>query len=177
MRVDFRVSGEPDQALLDDISESVSTVWALAAGDFYARHVAAVAREIKPPLGIQPFINDRLDYELPSSGWEGSEGRFTKDNAWLRITFRHAMSLGSDFMDGLLLAYREGIRVAVIAAPSREFARLVTPRDAGAIITYERLEEYFSRAHPLFQIPLVIARLSEGEGLPPQVTEYLAKHR
>jgi len=177
MRIDFRVSGEPEEGLLDDIFESVSNIWAQSAGDFYARHVAAVARGIKPPLGIQPFINNRLDAELPASGWEGSEGRFTKDSTWLRITFRHAMSLGSDFMDGLLLAYREGIRVAVIAAPSIEFAKLVTPKDAGAIVTYERIEEYFSRAHPLFQIPLVIGRLSEGQGCPPQVTEYLAKNR
>lgn len=177
MKIDFRVAGNVDDSLLGDISSSISDVWRLSATDYYARHTAAVALKKKVPLGMQKSINQNLNFELPRAGWDGKEGRFWKDNVWLRITFRHGMSIGSDFMDGLLLAYREGVKVAVIAAPSLAFAKLVTPNDGASLVTFEKLEEYFSRAHPLFQIPLVIGKLSEGGNLERDIQRFLDLRR
>lgn len=169
MKIDFRFDDDFDDKLLDSISGAIRNVWASAAQEYYAKHIAATAHNLKPPQGIQSLINSNLDKSLLSHDWQGKDGRFVKGSTWLRITFRHQMSLGSDFMDGLLLAKREGIQAAIIAAPSLDFARLVTPRDAGAIVTYHKLEEYFSRARSLFPIPLILGRLSGTEGLSQEV--------
>ncbi len=173
MEIHFKSAKELPSSFLETINGQLDLVWVRAASAFFARHVALNSQPSKQPKGVQAFINECLEDALPQFGWEGGDGRFVKDGIWLRFTFRNQMSLGSDFMDALLLAHRENVQALIIAAPSMEFARLITPKDVNSIVTYEKLEEYYARANSLFQIPLAIGRLEATGPLSPDIQRVL----
>jgi hypothetical protein len=173
MRIDLKTIKPLSKEFLHSLQSDLSGVWKSAATEFYARFVALSAHGKNPPLGMQPVINSQLNEMMVAKGWQGSSGRFIKDNVWLRITFRHQLSLGSDFMDALLVAHREQMQALVIAAPSIEFAQLITPRDFKAITTFDKLETYFNRAQDLYQVPLAIGRLEPDERLDSAIEQLL----
>lgn len=173
MEIHLKSTKQLPSSFLDSINDELHSIWANAASAFFARHVALNSLPSKQPKGVQAFINECLEETLPEYGWEGGDGRFIKNGVWLRITFRNQMSIGSDFMDALLLAHRENVEALIIAAPSMDFARVITPKDVNSIVTYEKLEEYFARANPLFQIPLAIGRLEAAGNLSPDIQRVL----
>ena len=173
MKVEFKGSFSATSRDLLEARKLLIGVWAEASEAYCSRYWAFEASGKKLPLGVQPFLNKALDQRFHDAKWFGSDGRYTKSKTWFRVTFRHQMSLGSDFIDGLLLAEKEGIEQIVIAAPSHDFAKLITPRDANSIVTFEKLEAYFASAKQLFRINIAIARLSAASTARIEVDELI----
>ena len=169
MKLVIRSEVKPPAHCVHGLDEALLGVWEESCIDYAARYYAADAVGKSPPRGVQAHINEQIEKRLTSRGWEGSDGRFVRDKTFLRVTFRHQMSLGSDFMDALILANREGMECAVIAAAGMEFARRITPRDFNSIVTFEKLVPYYTRARPLFDIPLSIGELLPASTLPSDV--------
>lgn len=66
------------------------------------------------PKGMQRYLNDTLAKKFTSKGWIGGDGYFFKEKTWIRATFRHQMSLGSDILDAIKVCKKEGIELAII---------------------------------------------------------------
>jgi hypothetical protein len=111
------------------------------------------------PLGIQPFLNDVISERFLDSGWTGDEGRFTKGQTWLRITFRHQMSLGSDFYDAIRLPKTENVKQCVILAADDDFLKVITPRDWRSLCSFSKLSAQLAQMDGSFSPPLLIGEL------------------
>lgn len=177
MKLVIRSEVQPPAYCLDGVDEALLGVWEAACLDYAARYYAAEAVGKSPPKGVQAQINEQIEKKLTSRGWEGSDGRFVRGKTFLRITFRHQMSLGSDFMDALILAKREGMECAVIAAAGMDFARRITPGDFNGIVTFEKLVPYYTRARPLFSIPFSIGELLPASSLASEVERLINSRR
>jgi hypothetical protein len=170
------VSRPPDRDLLA-AATLTDGAWRESAVEFYAVRTTRLRQGRQAPKGIQPFLNDVLDRRFEDSGWEGVGGRYRIRDSWLRITFRHSMSLGADFLDALRLARKEGVRQAAIAAASEDFLRLISPNDAKALVSFERVWAQASELDGVFDCELFIGRLTPASALPPEVSAAIARER
>lgn len=121
------------------------------------------------PLGIQAFLNDVIAQKFLDAGWAGDQGRFIKGRTWFRITFRHQMSLGSDFYDAIRLPKAEDIEQCVILAADDNFLKVITPRDWRSLCSFSKLSAQMSQMEGSFSPPLFIGELKPLSELSPKV--------
>lgn len=158
-------------------SSILDGVWREAAIEFYAVRAARLAKGRQAPKGVQSFINAALDVRFEEAGWEGTGGRYRFEDAWLRVTFRHSMSLGADFLDALRLTRKEGVAQVAIVAASADFLQLITPNDAAALVSFERLMSQAVELDGVFDFDLFVGRLTPVSTLPVEVAVALARER
>jgi hypothetical protein len=151
--------------------------WLQAATDFYAVRLAKEANHAKAPKGVQPFLNKVLDQRFEDAGWEGRSGRYWMDTSWVRITFRHQMSLGSDLLDALKVSRKSGFDRAFILAADLGFLRTISPNDAAALTSYEKLRIEVGELNGCIESPLTIGRLRPISPLPPKVAAVVHGNR
>ena len=99
------------------------------------------------PKGVQPYLNRLLEARFAAAAWEGRDGRFRKEDTWVRVTFRHQMSLGADFLDAMRLAKKEGVGEVAICAATTTFLTLISPNDAKTLVSYEKLISLAAELH------------------------------
>lgn len=169
--------GQPTQALLEACDILGDDTWRDAAVGFYAERAARIRRGRSAPKGIQPELNKVIARRFEHAGWFGSDGRFAKDRTWVRVTFRHQMSLGSDILDAARLCAKEGyVQVAIIAAEST-FLRTISPNDYGALVSFEKLRIAIAELQGVLEIPLFLGALSPQSVVPPDIAAELRKDR
>lgn len=152
-------------------------IWLEAATDFYAERLAALQAGRRPPMGIQKYLNRSLDRAFESADWGVHEGRYLSGDAWMRVTFRHQMSLGSDLIDALKVNKKEGVaQVAILAAPL-SFLRIISPNDMHVLTSYEKLRLEVLALEGCLDIPLFVGKLTPSAGLPRDVEDFLTKKR
>lgn len=173
MKIELKGRYRDDSPELLEAQKVLKGSWSAACENYAAKYWACEALGKKPPMGVQPFLNSVLDNRFKEANWVGGDGRYTKSDTWFRVTFRHQMSLGSDLIDGLLLAKKEGIKQIVIAAAAPDFAKIITPKDANSIVTFEKLDAYFARAKEVFPIDAAIGRLSIFQSPPNDVKDLI----
>jgi hypothetical protein len=163
------------------ISEAVEIIgdgtWREAATEFYAERATRLRHGKQAPKGIQPFLNAVLRRRFESREWDTHRGRFLKDDTWVRVTFRHQMSLGSDFLDALKVTKREGAEHVAILAASRAFLGLISPNDADVLVSYEKLSLQTADLAGCMDIPLFIGRLEPKSTLPDEVAKAISGRR
>lgn len=152
-------------------------LWREAAIEFYAERTALVRRGKKAPKGIQPYLNRIIDSKFKEKGWVGSGGRFFKNQTWVRITFRHQMSLGSDLIDAAKVCRKEGCTQAVILAGESSWLRLVSPNDFAALVSFEKLSIAVNELDGVLDIPLLIGSLKGTSPLPAEISSKLYDRR
>ena len=169
MQIELKGRYQDDSSELLEAQGILKGSWSAACEAYAAKYWACEALGKKPPMGVQPFLNSVLDERFKEAGWVGGDGRYTKSDTWFRVTFRHQMSLGSDLIDGLLLAKKEGIKQIVVAAAAPDFAKIITPRDANSSVNFEKLDAYFARAKDLYTIDAAIGRLTINQNPPTEI--------
>src|SRR5438309_8721882 len=107
---------EPSRELLDAVDLLGEGTWRDAAVHFHRVVKEKKKLGVRVPKGIQPYLNDIIDTKFLKAGWAGRDGNFRKGQTWIRVTFRHQMSLGSDFLEALRLVKKEGVKQAAIFA-------------------------------------------------------------
>lgn len=152
-------SAQPTPQLLSAIEALAAGVWSEAAVRFYAERAAKVRRGSRASKGMQSELNQVISEHLARDGWAGDGGRFIKDHTWLRVTFRHQMSLGSDLIDAMKVCKKEGCEQAVIAAASARTLRTISPNDAAALVSFEKLRIAVADLKGVTDIPLLIGCL------------------
>lgn len=171
--------GKPE--LTDEAKEAVDIlgedIWAAASVDFYAKREALVRAGKHAPKGMQQTLNSIIDERFSIKGWEGDSGYYVKDSTWVRVTFRHQMSLGSDIVDALKVCKKEGITLAIILAASRESLNIISPNDASALISFEKLQREIVSLNGAMDIPLLIGELTPKSAASQVIDDALRKER
>ena len=167
--------------LTDETSEALeiisSNVWKDASVRFSAERDAKIKAGKSAPKGMQRYLNEILVERFKYHGWDGDSGYFIKEKTWIRVTFRHQMSLGSDILDALKVCKKEGIEQAVILAANRKTLNIISPNDAAAIVSFEKLEKEILSLYGALDIPLLIGELTPLTSASKDVEAELKKER
>ena len=135
-------------------------VWKESSVLFAAEREAKMKSGQSAPKGMQRYLNEVITRRFTSNGWTGQAGYFFKERTWVRITFRHQMSLGSDILDAIKVCKKEGMQQAVILAANRKTLDLISPNDAAAIVSFEKLEREIMSLNGALDIPLFFGELT-----------------
>ena len=146
-------------------------VWREACNHFAASTNLRTANKKSGPMGIQQFINQTIDERFLESGWEGQNARFRKSSTWVSISFRHQMSLGSDLYNALWLWKRGDVKQVLLLAATLDFLRVITPKDAGSLTSFEKYAAALSHMTGAFDPPIVIGALEPNSKLDRKVAE------
>lgn len=152
-------------------------VWAESSVDFYASRSARIHAGKRAPKGMQQTLNRVIDERFCKAKWEGEAGCFVKGSTWVRITFRHQMSLGSDIIDAMKVCKKEGVSLAIILAANRATLNLITPNDAGALVSFEKLQNEVFGLNGVIDIPLVIGELTPMTSASPVINDAIRRDR
>ena len=152
-------------------------VWSEAAVSFYAERSAKVRSGKRAPKGMQKMLNRVIGHHLTQAGWEGDGGYYFKNRTWVRVTFRHQMSLGSDLIDALKVCKKEGMELAIILAANAETLRTISPNDCNALVSFEKLQNEVMSLDGALDIPLVIGSLVPASEVPSAIEDELRKAR
>lgn len=152
---------------VESLNSFLNGVWVEAAKEFAAERSAKLSAGKNTPKGVQPFLNRVLSSRLSSAGWEGNGGRFLREGVWLRITFRHQMSLGADVLDALKVVRKGLARVAIIAAATSDFLEVISPNDAAVLTSFEKVSLELSDLEGVLLDSILVGSLSRASDLPP----------
>ncbi len=145
---------------LEAIDILQSDVWKDSSVRFAAERETKIKSGKSAPKGMQRYLNEIIEERFTSNGWIGDAGYFFKGKTWIRVTFRHQMSLGSDILDAIKVCKKEGMQQAVILAANRRTLNLISPNDAPAIVSFEKLEREIIGLNGALDIPLLYGELS-----------------
>ncbi len=167
--------------MTDETEEAVELlrddVWKESSVLFAAERELKIKSGKSAPKGMQRYLNEVIVKRFTSNGWIGDSGYFFKEKTWVRITFRHQMSLGSDILDAIKVCKKEGMQQAVILAANRKTLDFVSPNDASAIISFEKLEREILSLNGALDIPLLYGELSPVSYASDDINEELKKAR
>lgn len=135
-------------------------LWAEASLAFYAKRNAKIASRARAPKGMQRTLNELLVKKFDANGWAADSGYFMKGETWIRVTFRHQMSLGSDFIDAQKVCARSGVKLAIILAADLQTLKTISPNDAAAIVSFEKLQNAVIDLDGVINIPLLYGKLT-----------------
>lgn len=164
-----------------DIEEAIKiindNIWRDASIRFYSERDSKQKMGKSAPKGMQKFLNNVLKERFNSCDWEGDSGYFFKNKTWIRVTFRHQMSLGSDIIDAIKVCKKEGMEVSIILAANKKTLDLISPNDATAIISFEKLQNEIMNLNGAIDIPLIIGELSPRTSASADINQELLKSR
>lgn len=151
-------------ALTPEAEEAIKIIadglWAEASLAFYAKRNAKIASRARAPKGMQRTLNELLVKKFDANGWAADSGYFMKGETWIRVTFRHQMSLGSDFIDAQKVCARSGVKLAIILAADLQTLKTISPNDAAAIVSFEKLQNAVIDLDGVINIPLLYGKLT-----------------
>ena len=165
----------------DEMKEAVEllkdNVWREASVMFAAERESKLDAGKSAPKGMQRYLNDVILNRFTTNGWIGEAGYFFKNKTWIRVTFRHQMSLGSDILDAIKVCKIEGMEQAAILAANKETLKLISPNDAQAIVSFEKLEREIMSLNGAIDIPLLYGELSPISSISSDIDAELRKAR
>ena len=154
------VNTEANTELAEAIEIISNDVWKEASIRFSAEREEKMRAGKSAPKGMQRYLNEVLAERFIAKGWEGDSGYFYKNKTWVRITFRHQMSLGADILDALKVCKIEGMELAVILAANKNTLTVISPNDANALVSFEKLQSEVLSLNGAIDIPLLIGELT-----------------
>ena len=152
-------------------------IWKQASIMFPAEREIRIQHGQSAPKGMQRFLNEVITKRFNSYKWEGNAGYYYKNKTWVRITFRHQMSLGSDILDAIKVCKKEGMELAIILAANLQTLKLISPNDAAAIVSFEKLQNEFLSLNGAIDIPLLIGELTPLSSASRDINLELKKER
>ena len=152
-------------------------IWKEASIRFSAERDLKTKLGKSAPKGMQRYLNEALVERFNAYDWEGDSGYFFKNKTWIRVTFRHQMSLGSDILDAIKVCKIEEMELAIILAANRSTLNIISPNDASAIVSFEKLEKEILSLNGALDIPLLIGELTPMTSASKDINAELKKER
>ncbi len=152
-------------------------VWREASIHFTADREYKQSIGKSAPKGMQRYLNDVLDDRFSKKEWFSDSGYYFKGQTWVRVTFRHQMSLGSDILDAIKVCKNEGMKQAIILAANRKTLDLISPNDAAALVSFEKLQNEIFGLNGAIDIPLLFGELSPLSTASEDINKELKKQR
>lgn len=167
--------------MTDETKEAIELlkddIWKESSILFAAERETKVRSGKSAPKGMQRYLNDVIVKRFTSNGWFGDAGYFFKGKTWIRVTFRHQMSLGSDIVDAIKVCKLEGMQQAVILAANRKTLDLISPNDAAALVSFEKLEKEILSLNGALDIPLLYGEITPFSSASSDINVELRKAR
>lgn len=167
--------------LTEELKEAIEIigqdVWKEASIRFSAEREVKLRAGKSAPKGMQRYLNEVLTEHFSEKGWDGDSGYFFKNKTWIRITFRHQMSLGADILDAIKVCKIEGMEVAAILAANKSTLTVVSPNDASALVSFEKLQSEVLSLNGAIDIPLLIGELTPLTSASTAINAELKKNR
>ena len=152
-------------------------IWKEASILFSAERDTKLRSGKTAPKGMQKYLNEVIKNRFLSNGWLGDSGYYFKEKTWVRVTFRHQMSLGSDIVDAIKVCKKEGMQLAIILAANAKTLDIITPNDATALVSFEKLKNEIWSLDGALDIPLLIGELSPASSASDDINGELLKAR
>lgn len=162
---------------LASINRVLEGAWSDAAAAYAAEWTAQRTVRRRGPVGAQRYLNAVLDDRFQHSGWTAYASTFTRGDLWFRVTFRHQMSAGANFLDALKAVKKYEFRAAVIGAATRAFLEDISPADAPALTSFEKLRAEVEDLRGVWSAPVLLAALHPCSALPPKTSEVIGDPR
>ena len=169
--------GEMTQEAAEAIAIISDDVWKEASILFSAERSARLSQNMSAPKGMQKYINSVLMRKFSEKDWICGAGYFVKGKTWIRVTFRHQMSLGSDILDAVKVCKKNDMEMAVILAANLNTLKIISPNDAPALVSFEKLEREIYDLEGAIDIPLIIGELTPHTSASSDINEILRKDR
>lgn len=169
--------GEMTQEAAEAVAIIANNVWKEASILFSAERSARLNQNMSAPKGMQKYLNLVLVNKFSEKDWICDAGYFVKNRTWIRITFRHQMSLGSDILDAVKVCRKNNMETAIILAANLDTLKIISPNDAAALVSFEKLEREMYDLDGAIDIPLIIGELTPHTSASSDVNEILRKDR
>jgi len=126
----------------------------------------------RPAQGKQSTINALLRREFSARGWQTEKNVFNdpendlvidfwKRNIGVDVAFNHRSFIGGDLLRLQAAAeVKNIINVGVYICPTKEFARVVSPKDCTSMVVFERARWYFENFYAVLTAPLLLVGLT-----------------
>ena len=124
-------------------------VWKEASVSFAAEREAKMKSGQTAPKGMQRYLNEVITKRFTSNGWTGEAGYCKK----------------------------EGMQQAVILATNRKTLNLISPNDAAALVSFEKLEREIQSLNGALDIPLLYGELTPISSASNDINDELKKAR
>ena len=174
MKAELKRPSWYSDAPTDETIEALSLmngIWNEAATRFAAIRSVQEAKGKITTFGIQKHINEIIDERFPANEWEGRNSRYRKGDTWVRITFRHQMSVGAELFDVIKMTGKEKVKQSLLLAASNDFLKIVSPRDAGSLTSFEKLAQEMGYMGGTTEVPLILGCLTPISALSGPVHE------
>jgi hypothetical protein len=138
---------------------------------YEADNLEKKAKGKKEYQGKQATINAILRNEFKKKDWELEKNVFNDPendltiDYWKRsigvdVAFNHRSFIGGDLLRLQAAAeVKNIINVGVYICPVKEFAKIVSPKDASSMVNYERTKWYLDNFYPVFTLPILLIGL------------------
>lgn len=167
----------PNALVLEAQKILAQPLWAQAADAWKRTRDGAQKAGKIPPQGIQSTLNELVDDAMEKNGWEVEGGRCWKDGTWVRVTFRHVMSLGSDLVDAMVAHSKRGATQTCLIAANGSFLRQISPNEVNSLCSYEKFRELLFDLKGAVNFPLVLGKLIPSNPLPADLQAAVDKPR
>ena len=117
---------------------------------------AADKRRLK---GMQTTMNQLLKERFTAYGWDAHAGHFRKGDTWVRVTFRHQMSLGSDILEAMKVCALKGVELAMIVVGDRDMLNRLAPGQGNSMVSFEGVKHEVETLNGVIDIPLIVGGL------------------
>lgn len=126
----------------------------------------------RPAQGKQSTINALFRKEFGTRGWESEKNVFNDPgndltiDFWKRkigidVAFNHRSFIGGDLLRLQAAAeVKNIINVGVYICPTKEFAKLVSPKDGNSMVVFERTKWYLDNFYPVLTAPILLVGLT-----------------
>ena len=87
------------------------------------------------------------------------------------------MSLGADILDAIKVCKIEGMELAVILAANKSTLTVISPNDASALVSFEKLQNEMLSLNGAIDIPLLVGELTPLTSASKAINAELRKDR
>jgi len=162
-----------DYALKQEIEEVIKGIsFDTILAEFEKENQRRVGAGKRPPQGKQSTINALFRKEFSVRGWQVEKNVFNdpendlaidfwKRNVGVDIAFNHRSFIGGDLLRLQAAAeVKNVINVGVYVCPTKEFAKVVSPKDGTSMVVFERAKWYLENFYAVLTAPLLLIGLT-----------------
>ena len=162
-----------DYALKQEIEGVIESIsFRTIVAEFDLNNERRVAAGKRCAQGKQSTINTLFRSEFSKRGWETEKNVFDdpgndlaidfwKRNVGIDVAFNHRSFVGGDLLRFQAAAeVKNVINAGVYICPTKEFARIVSPKDGNSIVTFQRTRWYLDNFYPVLTAPILLIGLT-----------------
>ncbi|MGE4545394.1 MAG: BglII/BstYI family type II restriction endonuclease [Pedobacter sp.] len=162
-----------DYALKQEIDEVIGTIsFETVLKEFADENQRRIALGKREAQGKQSTINALFRQEFGTRGWETEKNVFNdsgndlaidfwKRNIGIDVAFNHRSFIGGDLLRLQAAAeVKNVINVGVYICPTKDFAKIVSPKDGNSMVVYEIAKWYLENFYPVLTAPILLVGLT-----------------